>query len=321
MNCAFGKLSMMRRDEILGLERRVLAAVDQLCPSRLAVAVSGGVDSLALAEALRRLGRKPLVLHVNHGWRGRQSNRDEQFARDWCAGHGLPFASTTLTVTTPRTEAAARVARWRFFTAELRRRKIKTLMLAHHADDLVETFFLQLLRGAGPDGLASLTMQRHMDGIELLRPLLAFGKGELKKLARHWRLAWREDTTNVSDDYFRNRVRRRLLPYLKKLGGRDPLTVVRRTAQIIADENVFWEQELPKVWGRRLAVGFFAGKAVAWRRRALRAWLAAQGVADADFAQIEAVRGLLEQAHPSRVNLSRDRHCQRRAGFLFVDSR
>ncbi|MDR2463418.1 MAG: tRNA lysidine(34) synthetase TilS [Verrucomicrobiales bacterium] len=300
----------------VGLERRVLAAVGELCPPRLAVAVSGGVDSMALAAALWRLGKKPLVLHVNHGWRGRQSDGDEKWVRDWCADHGLPFAFAKLAAGIPRTEAAARAARREFFAAELRRRKIKALMLAHHADDLVETFFLQLLRGAGPDGLASLTVRRRMGGIEILRPLLAFSKGELKKLARYWRLAWREDATNVSDNYFRNRVRRRLLPYLKKLGGRDPLTVIRRAAQIMADENVFWEGELPRVWPARLAAGFFSGKAVAWQRRALRAWLLAQGVTNAGFEQIEAVRGLLEKAGPSRVNLSQDRHCQRRAGFL-----
>ena len=309
---------MARRDKILDLERRVLAAVEKLCPA--ALAVSGGLDSMVLAEALRRLGRTTLCLHVNHGWRGKESDGDEEFVRRWCAAHGFDFAVRTLTAKTPRTEAAARAARWQFFTATLKRRKIKTLLLAHQANDLVETFFLQLLRGAGPDGLAGLQERREMDGITVLRPLLAFSRAELKVLAGHWKVIWREDASNQADDYFRNRVRRRLLPYLKKLSGRDPLTVIHRTARIIADENAFWERELPQVWPARLAVRSLAGKTVAWRRRALRAWLTAQGIANADFEQIEAVRGLLENEKPSRVNLSGGRHCRRRAGFLFVGS-
>jgi len=314
---------MVKPKAILDLEWRVLAAVARLCPPRggLGLGVSGGLDSMVLAEALRRLGKEPLCLHVNHGWRGRQSDGDGKFVEGWCRKQRFPFVAKVLTTGVPRTEAAAREARWRFFTATLKKRKIRTLLLAHHADDLVETFLLQLLRGAGPDGLAGLQECRELDGIRVLRPLLAFGKKELQSLARHWQLAWREDASNQSDDYFRNRVRRRLLPYLQKLSGRDPLAVIRRTAQIIADENGFWEKELPKVWGSRLALRMFAGKSVAWKRRALRSWLVSQGVTNADFEQIEAVRGLLGRGNPSRVNLSGDRFCARRAGYLLVEGR
>jgi tRNA(Ile)-lysidine synthase len=312
---------MAGQNKIAGLERRVLAAVEGICPvrGRLALAVSGGLDSMLLAAALRRLGKSPLCLHVNHGWRGKQSDGDEKFVARWCKRQGLDFVARTLTAKVPRTEAAARDARRCFFSVTLKRRKIRTLLLAHHADDLVETFFLQLLRGAGPDGLASLPERRILDGIAVLRPLLAFSKAELKKLAEHWRLQWREDASNQSDDYFRNRVRRQLLPCLKKISGRDPLTVTRRTAQIIADENAFWEQELPKIWGVHLAARIFSGKALAWKRRALRSWLTSQGVTNADFEQIEAVRGLLEREKPSRVNLSGDRFCIRRAGYLSIE--
>ncbi|MDR1146692.1 MAG: tRNA lysidine(34) synthetase TilS [Verrucomicrobiales bacterium] len=313
---------MVKGHNIADLERRALAAVARACPPTVpaAVAVSGGVDSLTLAEALRRLGRAPLCLHVNHGWRGRASDGDEQFVRAWCRARGLALTVKRLPARTPRTEAAARAARLTFFRQALRRRKLRSLLLAHHADDLVETFFLQLLRGAGPAGLAALTVRRELDGVEMVRPLLAFTKRELERLARHWRLTWREDATNGSEDYLRNRVRRRLLPYLRKLSGRDPLPVVRRAAQILADENVHWQRELPSVWPAALTVRLCAGHSVAWQRRALRAWLASRGVTDADFAQIEAVRGLLTDPKPSRVNLSRDRHCQRRAGRLFIVS-
>jgi tRNA(Ile)-lysidine synthetase-like protein len=314
---------MTKPKTIPDLERRVLAAVGRLCPAkgRIGLGVSGGLDSMVLAEALRRSGLQPLCLHVNHGWRGKQSDGDAQFVENWCRKQQFPFVCKTLTAKVPRTEAAAREARWQFFFAMLKKRRITVLLLAHHADDLVETFLLQLLRGAGPDGLAGLQESREMDGVKVLRPLLAFSKKELQSLAKHWRLAWREDASNRSDDYFRNRVRRQLLPYLQKLSGRDPLTVIRRTAQIIADENAFWERELPRVWGSRLALKIFAGKAVAWKRRALRSWLVSQGVTNADFEQIEAVRGLLEREKPSRVNLSGDRFCCRRAGYLLIEGR
>ena len=94
---------------------------------------------------------------------------------------------------------------------------------------------------------------------------------------------------------------------------------IRRTAQIIADENEFWEQSLPPAWPVRLPVRQLTGNSAAWQRRAIRAWLTARGITGADFTQIEAVRNLVNNDRPARVNLSGDRRCRRRSGLIFLE--
>jgi len=312
---------LRKRPELDLLQKRLMAVCRHLCPAEggLALGLSGGMDSLLLAELLCRAGIRPLLLHFNHGWRGRESDRDEAWVKAWAGRHGLKLKTGRAGARVKKSEGAAREARWNFFRKSLAAAKIKHLLLAHHGDDLVETFWLQLLRGAGPEGLAGLEELRVIQGITVLRPLLGCRRAELKKLARYWKLDWREDASNQSPDYFRNRVRKRLLPYLTKLSGRDAGELTLRTARILAEENLFFEELLPRVWPEQLPLREWRDLSVALQRRGLRAWLQSRGVDNADFAQIEAVRGLLTREQPARVNLSRGRHCRRRAGVLFVE--
>ena len=165
------------------LAGRVLAEMHRLCGQRpgaaLALGFSGGMDSVVLLEGLLRSGFRPLCLHVNHGWRARAGLADEQWVRRWCRSRGLKLEVKRLGAVVKRTECEARKARWAFFNRMAARHGFKNLCLAHHADDRVETFFLQLLRGAGPEGLAGLREQRQIEGLNVLRPLLAFTKKEL----------------------------------------------------------------------------------------------------------------------------------------------
>ena len=285
-----------------------------------ALGFSGGMDSVVLAEALCRCGFRPLCLHVNHGWRAKASTEDEQWVRCWCRDRGLKLDVKRLGVGVKRTEGEARKGRWAFFRKMTVKHGLTSLYLAHHADDRVETFFLQLLRGAGPEGLAGLREQRQIEGLTVLRPLLAFTKKELKFVAREWKLDWREDATNRSPDYFRNRVRHRLLPYLKKLGGRDPLPLILRTIRVLEGENAYWESELSRTWPVQLPLLQLKGRSAGWQRRALRLWLVSRGVTDADFEQIEQVRLMLERVKPSKINLSKNRCCRRRSGVLQLDN-
>ena len=311
----------MKHKDHAVLEKKLLQEVERLCRSidNPALGFSGGMDSVVLAEALLRLGRKPYCLHVNHRWRGEESEADERWVREWCRERKLKLAVRRPGRGIPRTEGAARTERMDFFRKTAEKHGIGAVFLAHHGDDHVETFFLQLLRGAGPEGLAGLHERRVIGGLTFLRPLLGFTKEELRCLARAWKLEWREDASNASPEYFRNRVRHRLLPYLKKLGGRDMSPLIARTARVLADENAYWDSILPESWPEKLPLKLLRGKAVAWQRRAVRAWLAGCGVTDAGFEQIEQVRLMLEQEKPSKINLSRDRCCRRRGGVLFVE--
>jgi tRNA(Ile)-lysidine synthase len=191
------------------------------------VAVSGGVDSMVLLYLLKKLSathcRDLTVAHFNHQLRGKASDADEAFVRKTAAAMKLPFVAGRADVgkfakeSKLSIEMAARKLRHEFLAQTARQRKIKTIALAHHADDQVELFFLRLLRAAG-GGLAGMKWQSPSpaDGeISLVRPLLDFSKAELEQLARENKITFREDATNFSVNFLRNRIRRELLPLLR----------------------------------------------------------------------------------------------------------
>lgn len=196
---------------------------------RVLVAVSGGLDSLVLLHILRRLSIahrwRLAVAHFNHQLRGRASDADETLVRHAAAALKLPFVAGRADVkafarrSKLSLEMAARKLRHEFLARAARRRKMAVVALAHHADDQVELFFLRLLRGAGGEGLAGMKWQSPSPAdpeIALIRPLLDCSKPELLAFGRENKIRFREDATNFSNDFLRNRVRHELLPLLRK---------------------------------------------------------------------------------------------------------
>jgi tRNA(Ile)-lysidine synthetase-like protein len=287
-------------------------------PESLLVGVSGGVDSVALLHALVATGRKPVVLHFDHGWRA-DSGADAAWVRNLARQLGLKYVGGKMrsSVKTHR-EADARAARYAFFTTAAKRLGTPHLVLAHHADDQVETFLMQLLRGSGAAarGMDSLTGR---DGLVVHRPWLGVWKKEIMAYARRHKLAWREDATNADTQHRRNRVRRRLLPYLQKQFGRQVAENLFRAAEIARAESE-WLDAMCVGTAREpeLSVKALRAASLAQQRRTLLRWLQARGVADISFADVEAVRGLLEKTIPAKVNLSAGRFARRRAGKIFV---
>ncbi|HUA38682.1 MAG TPA: tRNA lysidine(34) synthetase TilS [Candidatus Sulfopaludibacter sp.] len=193
------------------------------------VAVSGGLDSMALLGVLRTLSLrhrwKLTVAHFNHQLRGRSSEADEKLVRRTAAAWKLPFAGARADVrkfsekSGLSIEMAARKLRHEFFVRVAREWKISVVALAHHTDDQVELFFLRLLRGAGGEGLSGMKWRSPspVDGkIALIRPLLDVTKAELRDFARENKIRFREDATNAGLDLPRNRVRNELLPLLRR---------------------------------------------------------------------------------------------------------
>jgi tRNA(Ile)-lysidine synthase len=187
------------------------------------VAVSGGPDSVALLHLLHRLGPEwGLVLgvaHFDHGLRGEASREDARFVAELAQALGLPFhggegdvrrAARTHRVSL---QMAARRLRLDFLHKVRQDRRYHRLALGHTADDQVELFFLRLLRGAGAGGLKGM-WPRTPEG--LVRPLLAVGKDAVLAWLRHEGLAYREDRSNLSRSYLRNRVRLDLVPGLQQ---------------------------------------------------------------------------------------------------------
>jgi tRNA(Ile)-lysidine synthase len=207
----------------------------------VAVAVSGGADSLALLHALRALAGprrwRLAVVTVDHGMRP-GSAADAAFVADHAKAIGLPARVCTLTPgdlarhRPAGPEGAARAARYEALWPAADELGCPWLATGHTLDDQAETVLLQLLRGAGPDGLAAMAVRAG----RLLRPLLGVRRAETRSCCAAAGLAWREDPTNTGDGPLRNRVRHHLLPLLEELRPGATQTLAR-TAALAADER------------------------------------------------------------------------------------
>jgi tRNA(Ile)-lysidine synthase len=317
---------------------RHLVASDRLLSnlptgSNYLVGVSGGRDSVALLHQLVHLGyHRLIVCHLNHGLRGRAGTGDARFVEKLASKFKLGLTVDQTDVKSLAScrkmsiEAAARLARFEFFAETAKQHQTSTLFLAHHADDLVETFLINMFRGAGSAGLAGireLSMHR-ISGVELavIRPLLGVWRSDIDRYVRQYRLAFREDASNKSLGPLRNRIRRKVIPYLEKNVGREIRQNIWRTAMIMAEEESFFDELLPetRTGALGLSVQPIRNLAVALQRRTLRKWLRASDVSDVGFDLVERVRGLLDVGNgPARTNLPRDRHVRRRAGKLILE--
>lgn len=268
---------------------------------RILVAVSGGVDSLALLDALSQLASarrwKLTVAHLNHKLRGRESDADETLVGQTAKSLGLKFVTDSGDVqarakqTGQSVEMAARELRHRFLAQTARKLKIKTIALAHHADDQVELFFLRVLRGASVDGLAGMKWRSASPQdktIQLVRPMLNISRQQIETYAREQKLRWREDTSNQSRDFLRNRVRGELIPLLEKDYQPALRKTVLRTMELLADESEVVAALTKKP-------GTFAKLPVAIQRRLLQQQLFEHGLSP-DFDTIERLR-----TRPSKI--------------------
>jgi tRNA(Ile)-lysidine synthase len=298
---------------------------------RYLVGVSGGRDSVSLLHWLVELGyRELIVCHLDHQLRGRSSRADARFVEKLAGKYDVGFDLGLANVRglakrkNVSIETAAREARYAFFAEAARRRRCRTIFLAHHADDLVETFLFNLMRGAGITGLAATrdVSTRRVDGVELtiVRPLLSVWRKDIDDYVRVHGLRFREDATNKNLTPLRNRLRHRIIPYLEKTFGRNIRQNIWRTATIAAEEDKWIDSELPASTDAKLSTAKLRMLPVAVQRRAILKWLRAQNVSDVGFDIIETVRSLLDpNASAAKVNLPHDRHARRRAKMIFIE--
>jgi tRNA(Ile)-lysidine synthase len=328
--------------------------------ARYLIGVSGGRDSVSLLHWLISLGYKKLIVcHLNHQLRGRASDADARFVQklvatsnEKIAGEAalrLPGERNGKRRGCPTTkmshidfelgrarvrslakkkktsiETAAREARYSFFAEVAKRHRCHTIFLAHHADDLVETFLFNLIRGAGLTGLAGMrnVSIRRIDSVDLItvRPLLSVWRSDIDKYVHEHHLRFREDATNKTLAATRNRIRNCIIPYLEKILGRSIRQSIWRTAMIAAEEEKWIDNEAPDFSNPHLSVPGLRALPVALQRRAVMKWLRTQSVSEVGFDVIERVRSLADREAPiAKVNLPRDRHARRRAGKIFVE--
>ena len=187
---------------------------------KVLLAVSGGIDSMYMAERAPELfpGASFAVCHCNFGLRGEESDGDEAFVREWCARKGMPlFVKRFDTAVYAKEEhvsieMAARELRYAWFDELCREEGFDKVAVAHNADDNAETFFLNFLRGTGTRGLRGMSANGR-----ILRPLLDIPREEIREWMVARDLPWREDSTNASAAYKRNRLRHEVIPVLREM--------------------------------------------------------------------------------------------------------
>lgn len=304
----------------------------QLAPDgRYLVGVSGGRDSVALLHWLAQRGHENLIAcHLNHRLRGSASDRDARFIENFVEQYDVDLETGTADVRALAKkqkisiEAAGREARYKFFARVAKLHDAPTILLGHHADDLVETFLINLFRGSGMAGLSAIreVSKRRVDDVDLtiVRPFLGIWRNEIDQYIKLERLKFREDESNKDIAALRNRIRRRIVPYLEKTLGRNIRQNIWRAAMIAAEEETWIDTQLPNARGDDLTVGELRELPTALQRREILKWLRAHKMANVGFDVVEDVRSLLQrEARVAKINLPEDQHVRRRAGKIFIE--
>lgn len=191
------------------MNQKFLDFIQPFLPYRMAVAVSGGVDSIALLHWLVAAGGDVVVLHVNHGLRSAAA-AEEEYVRNISAHLGVPCHVFHWQGSKPSSglEAAARAARYRLMTDFCHASGIGYLVVAHQADDQIETFLMNLARGSGVVGLAGMRPISSRDGVKILRPLLGVSRETLAQYCKENNIKYFHDEMNDDTRYMRVRMRK-----------------------------------------------------------------------------------------------------------------
>jgi tRNA(Ile)-lysidine synthase len=269
--------------------------------AHVGVAVSGGVDSVFLLEALRELAPRwnlhLSVVHIEHGIRGADSHADAAFVQQLAARHGLPFHLRQADVPAihDNLEQAARQVRQVFFADLLSTGAVDRIATGHTRSDQAETVLYRILRGSGLAGLSGIlpiTQER------IVRPLLELDRADIECWLRKRSIQWREDETNQDQSYARNRLRHEILPLLRESFNPRLDDTLGHLATLAQDEEIFWATQLDRKalpGPQILSTLELTGSPVALARRLIRQ---AIGLAKGDLRQIDFahVERILEMA-------------------------
>ena len=259
---------------------------------KIVCAVSGGADSIALLWAMYLLKEEWQLelsaVHFNHQLRGSASDGDEQFVREFCAGYGIPLHVGTARVDPGKKglEAAARDARYAFFATLPG--KIAT---AHTADDNAETVLMHLLRGTGLKGLGGITPSRG----NLIRPMLSVTREDVESFLSEYALPHREDASNHTDLFLRNRLRHHVLPLLREENPKLAENLSAMALRLRQDEDALSAIASEK----HVSIAALRQEPAAIRVRVLERFLKESGVREPEAQHIRLAEALIFSDNPS----------------------
>jgi tRNA(Ile)-lysidine synthase len=201
------------------LQNHIDKEIPYLNHKKLLLAVSGGLDSMVLLHLFQELKFDIAIAHCNFQLRGVESFGDQKFVQDYADANGVPIYVTQFDTEAfakdykLSTQVAARMLRYNWFYELLEEENFDYILTAHHADDNLETFLINFTRGTGLEGLTGIPVEND----KIIRPLLFLTRDEIDEYAKEHEIKWREDSSNASDKYVRNKIRHHLVPILKEL--------------------------------------------------------------------------------------------------------
>ncbi|WP_333851735.1 tRNA lysidine(34) synthetase TilS [Epilithonimonas sp.] len=207
------------------------------------LAVSGGVDSMVLADLFQLSGFNFHIVHINYHLRNEDSNLDQKLVFDFCEKHKIPFHLYEVSQKDNQPENSiqnwARELRYRYFREIQQKENLDYIVTAHHLNDQLETFIINLSKASGIRGLSGIPQNEN----GIIRPLLGFCKDEIYDFAKENHIDFREDQSNQKTDYLRNKIRHNIVPELEKINS-DFLTNFSKSINYINQAKVFINQSV-----------------------------------------------------------------------------
>lgn len=218
------------------------------------LAVSGGADSMVLASLFEICNLKFEIAHVNYHFRGEDSNLDQKLVENFCSENKIKFHLKDISEEEKSNMKSlqnwAREIRYNFFFEILENEKLDFIVTAHHLNDELETFIINLSRGSGIKGLSGIPKNEN----KILRPLLKFTKDEIYAFTKENKIDYREDKSNEKDDYLRNKIRNQLTPKILEIFP-NFLEQFGESLSYLSSVNEFYQQEIEKTFEEILISG------------------------------------------------------------------
>ncbi len=249
------------------------------------LAVSGGIDSVVLLHLCKSIGLNVAVAHCNFQLRDKDANLDQIFVHKLANKSNLPFYTINFDTVAYSKEhkvsiqMAARELRYQWFSELLNKHEINYLLTAHHLDDSMETFFINLSRGTGIGGLLGIPEKTEY----IRRPLLPFTRKEIENYAFKNNVEWREDYTNEHTKYLRNKIRKNILPVFKELNEnvtnsfQNTIHFLKETSQMAEDASKLLYQQVAEVQKENIVFSLKKLKNLSMPKAYLYKWLEPYG--------------------------------------------